>query len=285
MKTNTECIPCFLRQAYDVLEKTNKSEEAKREILKKVSLKLFEMPFDQSPPRIAKEIYSIINELADIKDPFEKEKKHSNDLALKLYPELKERIDKADDRLLEAIRLAAIGNIIDLGAKSTFDIEEELKEGENKEFAIFDYSKFKDKLEKCDEILYLADNAGEIVFDKLLIEILHKPVIFAVRAKPVINDATMQDALYCGLDEVAEVMSSGSTAPGTVLDLCSDEFLEIYNNSSFIISKGQGNFEELSDADEPIFFIFKAKCSAVAKELNVNEGDMILSYKTHKENK
>jgi hypothetical protein len=95
----------------------------------------------------------------------------------------------------------------------------------------------------------------------------------------------MQDALYCGLDEVAEVMSSGSTAPGTVLDLCSDEFLEIYNNSSFIISKGQGNFEELSDADEPIFFIFKAKCSAVAKELNVNEGDMILSYKTHKENK
>jgi damage-control phosphatase, subfamily I len=276
MKTNTGCIPCFLRQAYEALERTDKDDAAKRKILKEVSLKLFKMSFDKSPPQIAKEVYALINKLTSIADPFKEEKKHSNELALKLYPELKKRVEKADDKLFEAVKLAAIGNIIDLGAKSTFDIEEELKEDANQKFAIFDYDKFKEKLEQTDKILYLGDNAGEIVFDKLLITQLKKPVIFAVRDKPVINDATIEDAHICGLDEVCEVISSGSDAPGAVLDLCNDGFLKIYNESSLIISKGQGNFEELSDEDKPIFFLFKAKCQAVADDLNCKVGDMIL---------
>lgn len=281
MKTNTGCIPCFLRQAYETLERTDKDDNKKREILKEVSSRLFELPFDKSPPWIAKEIYSIINRMANTNDPFKKEKKHSNKLALNLYPELEQRVKQSEDKLLEAIRLATIGNIIDLGAKSSFDIEKELKEDENQEFAIFDYDKFKEKLKQTDEILYLGDNAGEIVFDKLLIKQLNKPVIFAVRDKPAINDATIEDAKICGLDKVSRVISSGSDAPGTVLDLCNEEFLKLYNSASLIISKGQGNFEELSDEDKPIFFLFKAKCQAVADELNCEVGDMILSYKTH----
>jgi len=277
VKTNTGCIPCFLRQAYEALERTDKDDLSKREILKEVSLELFKMPFDKSPPQIARRIYSIINDLIGIKDPFKKEKRHSNELALRLYPKLKKRVDEASDELLEAVRLAAIGNVIDLGAKSTFDIEEELKEDKNQEFAIFDYDKFKKKLEEADEILYLGDNAGEIVFDKILIEELKKPVIFAVRDKPTINDATIEDAVTCGLDKICRVISSGSDAPGTVLDLCNQEFLEIYNRAPLIISKGQGNFEELSDEDKPIFFLFKAKCQTVADELNCKVGDMILT--------
>ena len=283
MKTNTGCIPCFLRQTYEALERTGKDDNKKREILKEVSFRLFELPFDKSPPQIAKEVYSIINRMADTNDPFKKEKKHSNKLALDLYPELEQRVEQSDDKLLEAVRLAAIGNIIDLGARSTFDLEQELKEDENQDFAIFDYDKLKERLKRADKILYLGDNAGEIVFDKLLIKQLKKPVIFAVRDKPIINDATIEDAVVCGLDKVSRVISSGSDAPGVVLDLCNEEFLKIYNESFLIISKGQGNFEELSDEDKPIFFLFKAKCQAVADELNCKVGDMILSYKTHRE--
>ena len=281
MKTNTHCIPCFLRQANETLDRINVPESKKREILKAASDVMFKVPFEKSPPYVAREVYKVISELTGVEDPYKKEKKHANELVLKLYPELKKRINNSGDSLFEAVRLAAIGNIIDLGVKSSFNLEEELKEDSNTEFKIFDFEIFKDKLGKAKNILYIADNTGEIVFDKLLIEEIKKPVTIAVRGKPIINDATLEDALSCGLDKVAQVISSGSDGPAAILDSCSREFLDIFDKADFIISKGQGNFEELCDRDEPIFFIFKAKCPAVADHLQVNVGDMILSYKTH----
>jgi hypothetical protein len=283
MKTNTHCIPCFLRQANEALDRIDISDKSKRKILKKISDVIFEVPFDKSPPHVAREVYKIISKETGISDIYKKEKKHANDLVLGLYDELKKRIQSSKDPLFEALRLAAIGNIIDLGVKSSFNLEEELREDLNQEFKIFEYDIFREKLDKAESILYLADNSGEIVFDKLLIESIKKPVILAVRGRPIINDVTLDDAQYCGLNEVAKVISSGSDAPAAVLDSCSDEFLDIYNKADFIISKGQGNFEELSDRDEPIFFIFKAKCPAVASHLGVAVGDMILSYKAHKD--
>ncbi len=282
MKTNTHCIPCFLRQANETLDRISVPENKKREILKAVSDAIFKVPFEKSPPHVARKVYEVISELTGIEDAYKKEKKHANELVLKLYPELKKRINNSGNPLFEAVRLAAIGNIIDLGVKSTFNLEEELKEDSNTEFKIFDFEIFKDKLSKAKNILYIADNTGEIVFDKLLIEEIKKPVTIAVRGKPIINDATLEDALNCGLDKVAHVISSGSDGPAAILDSCSREFLDIFDKADFIISKGQGNFEELCDRDEPIFFIFKAKCPAVADDLRVNVGDMILSYKTHR---
>ena len=284
MKTNTSCIPCFLRQANETLDRINISESEKKVILKAVNEAISKVPFDKSPPHIAREIYKVITSLTGVADPYKKEKDHANKVVLELYSELKERIAKADDPLFEALRLAAIGNIIDLGAKSSFNLEDELREDLNTKFKIFDFEDFKKGLDKAQSILYISDNTGEIVFDKLLIEEIKKPVVLAVRGKPAINDATLEDALDCGLDEVAKVISSGSDGPAAILDSCSKEFLDIFNTADFIISKGQGNFEELSDRDEDIFFIFKAKCPAVAEHLGVDVGDMILSYKTHKKN-
>jgi hypothetical protein len=131
-------------------------------------------------------------------------------------------------------------------------------------------------LKKTKRILYLADNAGETVFDRLLIEELKKPVIYAVREKPIINDATREDAYLSGIHEVAEVISTGCDAPGTILKFCSNEFLEIYKNSDLIISKGQGNYEGLSDEPRPIFFLLKAKCSIIAQDTGVEQGDVML---------
>ncbi|MCK5306529.1 MAG: DUF89 family protein [Candidatus Omnitrophica bacterium] len=282
MKTNTHCIPCFLRQANETLDRLEIDESRKRRILEKVSHKIFEIPFEKSPPHVAREVYKLIAALTGIKDPYKNEKAHANKLVLKLYPELKKRVQQAKDPFFEAVRLAAIGNIIDLGAKSTFNLDEELRNDLNTEFTIFDFELLRKKLETAKNILYIGDNTGEIVFDKILIEEIKKPVAFAVRGAPIINDATLEDALACGLDEVAEVISSGSDGPAAILDSCSEEFLKLYHKADLIISKGQGNFEELSEEDKPIFFIFKVKCQAVAKQLNCDVGDMMLSHKSHR---
>ena len=143
-----------------------------------------------------------------------------------------------------------------------------------------DYQKLKDALKNTDRILYLADNAGETLFDRLLIEELNREVIYAVKEKPIINDALVEDAIFCGLDKVARVISCGSDAPATVLNLCSKAFLEIYEDSKLIISKGQGNYEALNGEKKLMFFLFKAKCPVVAKDINCQIGDIILKRRS-----
>jgi len=145
----------------------------------------------------------------------------------------------------------------------------------------FDYQEFKYALNNAESILYLGDNTGEIVFDKLLIEELSNmlpdvKITYVVRDKPVINDALMEDAVSCGLDKIVDVISSGCDAPGTILDLCSKEFLKLYESAELIISKGQGNFETLADEKRPIFFLFKVKCPVIANHTGFNLGDIVL---------
>ena len=145
-----------------------------------------------------------------------------------------------------------------------------------KYFAVCDYGKFKKYLDKAKEILYNGDNAGESVFDKILIEEMKKPVTYVVRGAPVINDATYEDAVKAGIDKVATIVSSGTNAPGTLLKTCNAKFKKVYNISKFIISKGQGNYEALSKEKRPIFFLLKVKCHVIDSDINVNEDDIIL---------
>jgi uncharacterized protein with ATP-grasp and redox domains len=146
----------------------------------------------------------------------------------------------------------------------------------NKDFVFFDYQSFKNSLDESDEILYIGDNAGECVFDRVLIEELNRPVTYVVRGVPVINDALKDDAEQAGLDKITDIISSGTDAPGTVLETCSKEFMRIFNKAGFIISKGQGNFEALSGVKAPLFFLLKAKCPVIAKDLKIHEGDILL---------
>ncbi|MCD6129607.1 MAG: DUF89 family protein, partial [Deltaproteobacteria bacterium] len=209
-------------------------------------------------------------------DPYKEIKKESTEKGLALYPSLKDEVEKSNDKLLTAIRIAIAGNVIDFGVNRNFNIEEEIDTVLKKDFAIFDYDKFKDYLDKSDEILYIGDNAGESVFDRILIEVMKKPVIYVVREMPVINDVTYEDAVQAGIDKVATILSSGTSAPGTVLETCNEEFKEIYRNSKFVIGKGQGNYEGLSDEKHLIFFLLKAKCWVIADDIGVNEGDIVL---------
>jgi len=183
-----------------------------------------------------------------------------------------------------AVRLAIAGNIIDFGVNS--DLEEsqvsktvaESLESELDEVALKEFEK---AVSRAKNILYIGDNAGEIIFDRLLIEQMPtQKIAFVVRGSPVLNDVTMEDAVITGMTDVVEVIDNGSDAPGTILDSCSKEFRDRFDRAELIIAKGQGNYETLSDIEKDIFFMLKAKCTVAAKNLGCNIGDMILTRNT-----
>jgi uncharacterized protein with ATP-grasp and redox domains len=288
MKTYLDCIPCFYRQALETARITGVNEIIQKKIIDEISQLIPNFSLDANPPDMGRTIYTLVRKITGVKDPFKEIKENSNKLALSFYLKLKQKIESSEDRLLTALKLSIAGNVIDYGVKNSINVEEEINYlfqgniivyNENSE-TTFKYKKFKEALNKVNSIIYLADNAGEVVFDRLLIEELvkelGKEVIYVVKDKPIINDALIEDALFCGINRTAKVVSSGSDAPGTLLKYCSPKFIRIYQKAELIISKGQGNYEALSEEDKLIFFLFKAKCPVIAKDVGCEVGNMIL---------
>lgn len=276
MKTYLDCFPCFLNQALRAARIATDNEGKIKKVLDEVGMILGKIPLESTPPESGRLIYHKVSEITGKSDPYEEIKRESTKKALSLYPFLKGEVERSGDRLLTAIRIAIAGNVIDFGPDRAFDIEREIDETLKKDFAVCDYDRFKECLDKAGEILYIGDNAGECVFDRILIEEINKPVIYAVRDAPIINDAVYEDAVQAGIDQVATILSSGTDAPGVILETCSPEFKVVYNDSRFIISKGQGNYEALSSENRPIFFLLKTKCRVIADDMGVDEGDILL---------
>ena len=293
MKTYLECIPCFFKQAVAAARLANLTEDIQEKIVIEFAQNvetLFVSGY--SPPEIARMVYDIVNKHAKAEDVYKQIKKQNNALALSLYPKLKQRIKESENKLLLATELAIAGNVIDYGAKNSLDIDNEINkilsgtsslfQASNK--VIFDFPLFQNRIQNSRCILYLADNAGEVVFDRLLIETIkqYNPTIkfyYAVKEKPIINDALMQDAIQCSIDKVATVISSGSTLSGTIIPYCTQSFLQLFNRADLVISKGQGNFEGLYQTERDIYFLFIAKCVVIAQMINGAIGNMILFYK------
>jgi len=291
MKTYLDCVPCFFRQALEAARTAGANQKTQNLILNEIARMLPEFPLGSPPPRIGRIVHGLVKTITQKDDPYAEIKAKSNTYALSLYPKLKKKVSISSDRLLTALELAIAGNIIDYGVKNFLDIEKELKMILNREEKtigeenkkIFNYKQFRYMLNKAHTILYLADNAGETVFDRILIEEMktfdnNKKIIYAVKEKPIINDALIEDAYKCGINKAAEVISCGSDAPGTVLSLCSKEFLKLYRKAHMVISKGQGNYEALSGEKKIIFFLFMAKCAPVAQNAGCNIGDIILFH-------
>ena len=276
MKTYLECIPCFMNQALRAGRIATNDEYKIKKLLDEVGMLIQKIPMKNTPPETGALIYKMVSEITGNSDPYKKIKEKNIRHALHLYPELKQKVKESDDHILTAIRLAVAGNVIDLGVDKEFDIVKDVETILHQEFAVFDYELFKHELKSAKEILYIGDNSGEAVFDKILIEELGKPVTFVVRKIPVINDITFKEAKLIGIDKIAKVISSGTIAPGTILDLCNKNFLEKFKNADMIISKGQGNYEGLSGVNRSIFFLLKAKCPVIARNLEVKENDIIL---------
>ncbi|NQT27661.1 DUF89 family protein [candidate division KSB1 bacterium] len=289
MKTYLDCIPCFFKQALDASRIAGADAETQRQILNEVARVVPEFRLDTSPPEMARTIYRTVREKTGVDDPYAHIKEESNRFALNIHDQLIRKVENSGDPLFTAVELAIAGNIIDYGAKNTLNVDEELEKIladeqqaiEHEEAGLFQDDAFLGALKKSKHILYLADNAGEIVFDRVLLEVIrqqypHIKIWFAVKEKPAINDALMKDAVMCGLHEVAEVISSGSDAPGTLLEHCSESFLKIFKTADMVISKGQGNFETLSGTDRQIFFLLLAKCPIIADHIGCGVGDVIL---------
>jgi len=289
MKTCLECIPCFFKQALEVARVVGVDENISRVIINKIAELIPSFSLEISPPEMGRIIHQLVQNITNSDDPYKELKEKSNNLAFQLYPNLKDKINCSKDKFLVAVKLAISGNIIDYGAKNSLNLEKEIEkiffkdfEKRDEEVINFNYLEFKNDLDKVESILYLGDNAGETFFDRLLLEQLKevyphiKKIFYAVKEKPIINDALYEDALFCGIDEYAEIISSGTDAPGTVLKFCSSEFIEIYKKVDLIISKGQGNYEALSEENRLIYFLLKVKCVVLAKHLNCKLGNIVL---------
>ena len=276
MKTYLDCYPCLLRQALSAARRAGASENQQHRILLNIMEELSAFPPNSTPPQLAYRIHQQVQQLSNNIDPYREDKDQATQQALALYPELKKKVNEASDSLEMAVRIAIAGNIIDLGVAENYDLDATLHRVLMQPFAINDLVSLRSALARSNTILYLADNAGETVFDRVLIETLELPVTYVVKAGPIINDATHEDAVAAGIDQVATIIDNGSNAPGTLLNQCSALFRKRFAQADLIIAKGQANYESLSNSSAPIFFLLQAKCNVIARDLGIAEGGSVL---------
>ncbi|MCK9255667.1 MAG: DUF89 family protein [Bacteroidales bacterium] len=234
-------------------------------------------------PLIQREINRELIKLTNIPDLYKKEKEESNKIAMELVENLKTNLLKENRNFKTFLRFAIAGNIMDYGAFDNFDINNSIGKALNMKFSIDHSEQLYEKIQEAKTILYLGDNAGEIVFDKLFIEnCMKNKVIYVVKASAIINDVTIKDAKYVGMHKIAKVISNGFDAPSTILSKSSSEFLEDYKSADLIISKGQGNLEGLLDEkDKRLFFLLMVKCDIIAQRLKVEKNSFVVLNNTY----
>ena len=291
MHLEPECIPCLFNQvlrAFQLLK-----PDISREVILDTHKKLMEylMSFDlerKASPMIGKVAYNLVAKALGVDDPYASIKKQYNQLALQFYDEARKIVNNAEDPLFEAIIVAALGNTIDFGTNHKIDFISDIKNFTPANLTINDYDAFKQSLQDTNHLLILLDNAGEIVFDKLLVETITNAfpdleITCSVRSAPIINDATLEDAEFIGLTDLVQVIEASGT-PGIELPTSSDEFKKyFFLKDGVILSKGQGNFESLYGMEIPdkdVFYLLKAKCSLMARIFSVEEGNIIFKRKT-----
>ena len=275
MNTYLDCVPCFLRQSLEAARSITEDVVVHERIVRDVLRMAAELDLDRSPPFVGQAIHRRLRELTGAKDPYLAAKRRFNSLAMEALPELAEAVRRDEDPLLAAARFAVAANAIDMGVASAIseaDVRTALR-GLPGQATYGDWEAFLGAAADATDILYLADNAGEIAVDRLVIEALGPArVTVAVRGAPVLNDATMADARQVGMDELVRVIDNGSDAPGTILDDCSTSFRRRFEQADLVISKGQGNFETLSGSGKGIAFWFKVKCPVVAHQVGLPVG-------------
>lgn len=286
MKISYECGPCFLRQAREAMDLSTDDDALKMEIMEDVFKFLSDnFKLNTNSNGTGSAMHNLIKQKTGCMDPYYREKIKGNEIALRFLPEVRE-ILKKDNSLENHVKIAIIGNILDFGAFTLDDdVESVIKQSLKNDLAIKDIEGLETSLKTNDRLLYLVDNTGEIVFDKLLLSKIKEydmDITIAVKSEPILNDACRKDALEVGLDEYGEIVDMGCGTVGYVDSEISDEFREIFNGHKLIISKGMGNYEGLSEIDlssKDIYFLLCVKCNTISKELGVNLHDMLLFKK------
>jgi uncharacterized protein with ATP-grasp and redox domains len=283
MKVYYECAPCFLRQAKEALDLATNNQSLKMEIMEElVGVVYNDFHKGAVSNVVGTRIHRIIKDRTGNEDPYLLEKRKGNEIALKFLPKIKKILNEGDG-LEIYIKAAITGNLIDFGALGVnFDVEKAICKNMEKEITLNQIDELENGLKSAKNVLYLADNSGEIVFDKLLIEKLKDydvDVTVALKEKPILNDACIEDAVQIGLDEVAKLVSTGTDSIGILYADISEEFKKIFEEADLVISKGLGNYEGITEmelGDKPVFCLFNVKCNAVAKSVGANVGDNVV---------
>ena len=285
MKLYLDCIPCFQKQALFVTKDLD--EKLRSKILRKVIHYLYNIEWETSPDELSQHIYELIKKETGIDDPYLEIKKQSTQEAKKFYPRLKEKLQGINDdeeRFYTAVLIAIAGNIIDFGPQIKIDLQKTLSEVLEKDPGINDIGLLYKKIHTSETLLYFADNAGEIVFDKIFIEEMiairkrpFKKISFVIKGIPIINDAMIVDADESEIDKLPNIvylkLGNGDSQTGYKRK---DKIVEQWiDQHDLVISKGQGNFEGLNNY-KGIFFLLMAKCSIIANELGVKEMDTVV---------
>lgn len=288
MELQLGCYPCLITQALKTAQLIGLNPSQTKAAVEHVLQLLLADHTNQTAPHIAAGLYQFIRTeffRGDACfDPYRELKRATNKKALGYLEHLFGLVERSAAPLETAVKVAAAGNIIDFGAKAhgDIDIDYEIKNIDGLTFQVFDFGDLKQSLQTAKTLLYLGDNAGEIVFDQVFIAEIKKEypaiaITFAVRDKPILNDVTFEDAAFTGMDALVTVISSGSIYPGTVLPETSPAFQRLFYSADSIIAKGQGNYETLSDeAKNNLYFLLRIKCDAVAQQINARPGSLVL---------
>lgn len=277
MRSKPDCIPCSVRQALTTAKLASADEGLQREMVDRAMGVLLGYPLERPPAEMATVAIRAALELLDARDPFREAKARHNLVALELVERYRKVVKEAADPLLTALKLAVAGNVIDFGVGKGFNLERTVEKALNSDFAINELEQFKEDLKGAATILFIADNAGEIAFDKFLLEQLaDKEAYVAVKAGPILNDATPEDAKQVGIDRLAKLVTTGSDSLGVNLDHCSEEFKSLFWSADLVVGKGHANFETMDEAAREVYLLLMVKCPVVAAELGVQVGAMVL---------
>ena len=286
LKIDLDCLSCALKMASRNARLITENVELQKRIMIEVIKSLESINWDSIPIELAFIVNNVIAKVTGNPDPFKEFRKKSNDMVLKIYSELREMIKKSIDGLETAVKLSAAGNSIDFGAYVQPDLHESIKRAMKEQLAINDYGKFRERILEAEDMIYFLDNAGEIVFDKLLIETMldirskpFKSITLVVKGGPAISDVIPEDVKYVGLDKLPNVrircVSNGTEGTGPWMS--SETVKSWIREHDLRIFKGQANFETYHDEADS-FFILMVKCPIVAKMIGVPIGSFVLKY-------
>jgi len=278
MKLDPECIPCIAGQAYraaKLLAPTN--AELQMSVVKEVCKAVENIDLNSAAPMFSSTMQSIVEKALGTRNPYKKVKEENLRRARRFIKYLETMVNSSNDRLEIALRVAIMGNTIDLAANPNFSIEQEVNRITVNKIDSETVRLLREDLKGASIVLYIGDNYEEALFDKILLEQIDtKKLVFAVRSYPILNDVTLEDAKNLGIDKVCEVIESGSKIAGTDLKQCTPEFLDLFDKADVVIAKGQGNYETLMDVERPIYFLFKVKCEAIARRSGLPVGSSAL---------
>ncbi|QOP46354.1 damage-control phosphatase ARMT1 family protein [Sulfurimonas paralvinellae] len=281
MNIDLACVGCIVNQSVKVADAIGADSALRKKLLTTVDAMSKEFSFDLTPPEIAADVYEKMAEIAHKEDLYAEVKEHSTQKARSFVPFLKEKLQNSDDKLLTATKIAVAGNVIDLAAEVTFDLEEELEKIFHTEFAHNDFEALREQLACAKSVTILGDNVGEHIFDYMFIQVLQElyPQIhfsYMVRGCPIINDVTLKEAQEAGFDKLCELIDSGVNTPGFTYERASEYAQSVFDSADVVISKGMGNYECLSPSHRGnICFLLKVKCEVVAASLGKSVGDIV----------